>query len=292
MILTYIPGVMSFVTDPFALEFMRLALVEVLLLAVAAGLLGAQVVLRRLAFFTHGVGTATFPGLVVAGPLGLPAQLTALGAALIFAGGLERLSRSARMAYDSATALMLVAALGLGIVLASDVFESGAGVDQLLFGTLIGLSADDVAVTAIAVGLGVGAWGVFGRAWLAAGFDPATAPSLGLRVVLADWMLILVVAASVVAALDAVGALLVSAILVLPAATVRLGATSVRALEAGAFTLAALEGVFGLWLAYRLDVPPGPAIAVLGGAVFAVVALTRALTRRAPTDRGREVAVP
>ncbi len=282
---------MSFITDPFALEFMRLALVEVLLLAVPAGLLGAHVVLRGLAFFTHGVGSATFPGLVLAGPVGLPAQLSALGAALIFAGGVERVSRSTRMAYDAATALMLVAALGLGVVLASDVFESGAGVDQLLFGTLIGLSADDVALTAVAVGLGVAGWAVFDRAWLAAGFDAATAPSLGLRVVLADWVLVVVIAASVVAALDAIGALLVSAILVLPAATVRLGAPSVRALQAGAFALAALEGGFGLLVAYQLDVPAGPAIAVVAGTVFAAAALTRALARRAPTGRRRKVAV-
>jgi manganese/iron transport system permease protein len=86
------------------------------------------------------------------------------------------------------------------------------------------------------------------------------------------------VAAAAVVALDAVGALLVTAVLVIPAATVRLVAGSLGALQAGTAALAAVEGVAGLWLAYELNVGPGPATAVLGAAVFAVVAL---LGRRA-----------
>jgi ABC-type Mn2+/Zn2+ transport system permease subunit len=83
-----------------------------------------------------------------------------------------------------------------------------------------------------------------------------------------------------VVALDAVGALLVTAVLVIPAATVRLLAPSVAALQAGTAALAAVEGVAGLWLAYELDVGPGPAIAVLGGGLFAVVAVLTAALRR------------
>ncbi|MDQ3722710.1 MAG: metal ABC transporter permease, partial [Actinomycetota bacterium] len=73
-------------TDPLAIPFMQRALLATLLLAVAAGLLGTWVVLRRLAFFAHAAGTATFPGLVVAGPWGIAAPLAALGAGLGFAG--------------------------------------------------------------------------------------------------------------------------------------------------------------------------------------------------------------
>lgn len=264
---------MSVLIEPFSVRFMQVALVEVVLLAVAGGLLGAQIVLRRLAFFSHGVGAAAFPGLVVAGPLGVPPQLAALGVGVAFAGGLERLSRGARLGYDAATALLLVAALGVGIVLASDVFEAGASVDQLLFGTLLGLGATELATSACAVVLIGLASAIFGRSWLATSFDEGSARSLGLRVVLADWVLVLVIAVAVVAAIDAVGALLVSAILVIPATTARLVARSVRELRLGALAIGLLEGVAGLWLAYTLDVPPGPAIALLAGAVFAVMAL-------------------
>ncbi len=258
--------------EAFEAPFMQRALLESLLLAGLAGVLGSWIVLRRLAFYTHGVGTAAFPGLVIAGPAGLAPQVAALGAALLYAGGVEGLRRSRRVASDAAAGLVLVGALALGVVLASDVFESGAGVDRLLFGSLIGLTDRDLWVTAAVLAV-VGAVELgLRRSWLAQGFDPATARALGLRPALADVALLVAVAAAAVVALDAVGALLVTAVLVIPAATVRLVAPSVRSLQAGTAALAAVEGVAGLWLAYELNVGPGPATAVLGGAVFAVVA--------------------
>jgi ABC-type Mn2+/Zn2+ transport system permease subunit len=261
--------------DPFQLPFLQRALLEVALLAPLAGVLGAQVVLRQLAFYTHGVGAAAFPGLVVAGPLGVAPPLAALATGLGFAAGLERLSRTTRMAYDVATALLLVAAVAIGIVLASDVFESGAEVDQLLFGSLLAIGEDELAITGAALLLvALAAFG-WRRAWIATGFDPASSRALGLPVTIADWSLLVAIAVAVIAAVDAVGALLVSAILVTPAATARLVAASVRSLEAIAIGVALVEGLAGLWIAYQLDVPPGATIAVLGGTGFALVAVAR-----------------
>src|SRR4051812_16402085 len=76
--------------DLVDLPFMRTATIEVLLLAVAGGLLGAWIVLRRLAFFAHAVGGATFPGLVVADATGLRPIVAALAVALAYAGGVHR----------------------------------------------------------------------------------------------------------------------------------------------------------------------------------------------------------
>jgi ABC-type Mn2+/Zn2+ transport system permease subunit len=247
--------------EAFDAPFMQRALVETLLLAALAGVLGSWIVLRRLAFFTHGVGTAAFPGLVVAGTAG------ALVASLAYAGGVQALRR--RVATDAATGLMLVGALALGVVLASDVYETGAGVDRLLFGSLIGISDRDLWLTAGVAAAVLLLEGVMRRSWLAQGFDPGTAKAP------ADALLLVAVTAAAVVALDAVGALLVTAVLVIPAATVRLVAPSVGALQAGTALLAALEGVAGLWLAYELNVGPGPATAVLGGVVFALVAVLR-----------------
>src|SRR3954451_24737213 len=121
--------------DLVDLPFMRTATIEVLLLAVAGGLLGAWIVLRRLAFFAHAVGGATFPGLVVADATGLRPIVAALAVALAYAGGVHRAgSRAAR----AGTRPLPGAALALGVILASDVYHSGARVDRLLFGSLLG----------------------------------------------------------------------------------------------------------------------------------------------------------
>jgi len=263
----------SAMLDAFSAPYMQRALVEIALLAVLAGVLGAWIVLRRLAFFTHSVGTATFPGLVVAGPWGIAPQLAALIAALGFAGARERLARGREGEEDAATGILLVGALALGALLASDVYRSGAGVDRLLFGTLIGLSGRDLALTALAAALALAADAALRRAWLARAFDPDGARALGVAVAWPERILLAAVAGAVIVALAAVGALLVSVVLVVPAATVRLLARDVRTLQLGTGALAAVEGVAALWLADGLNVSPGPAMAVLGGAVFALVAL-------------------
>ena len=259
------------------LPFMRTALAELVLLGVAGGLLGTWIVLRELAFFTHAVGAATFPGLVAADATGVAPQIAGAAVALGYTGGVERTGHARHGPGDTGagTALLLVAALALGVVLASDVLDSGAGVDRLLFGTLIGLDGSDLAAGGAAALAALAATVMLGRAWFATGFDPAGSRALGIPAARADAALLVLVALAVVAALPAVGALLVGTLLVLPAATARLLARTVRELQLAAIALALLEGTGGLLLAYHLDLPPGPAIAVLGGLAFALAAIAR-----------------
>src|SRR3954462_4552652 len=174
-----------------AAPYIQRGIAEILLLAVLAGVLGTWVVLRRLPFYTHAIGTATFPGLVVAGPWGVPAQLTALVCAVGFGGVLERVQRTRRLDPDAAIGLLLVAALAIGVVLASDVYHSGAGVDRLLFGSLIALTPLDLALTTLAVAAVLAADRALRRAWLATGFDPAGARAAGVRTAVADRALLL-----------------------------------------------------------------------------------------------------
>ena len=260
---------------PFQYVFVQRGLLEVLLLSVGAGLLGTWIVLRGLAFFSHAAGTAAFPGLVLADGLGFSAPLGAFAAALVFAFGVERLTRSRRSGYDSLTALMLVGALALGVILASDVFHSGASVDSLLFGSLLLIGTRDLVLAGLSSAIVLGATVLLGRRWLAIGFDAGSARALGIRSEVPDAVLLVLIAAGVVAALPAIGALLVTALFVVPAATVRLVTRRLRPWQLGSIALVAGEGVAGLWLSVEWNVPPGAAISVLAGAVFAVVAGVR-----------------
>ena len=262
-------------TDLAELPFLREALLELVLLAISGGVLGAWIVLRRLAFFSHAAGSATFPGLVAADASGVSPTLAGLAVALGYAGGVERTGRGGRD-HGEGTALLLVAALAIGVILASDVFESGAAVDRLLFGTLLGLDATDLAIAGVIALLATAAALTLGRTWSAVGFDPEGARALGLPTGRADLLLLALVAAAAVAAIPAVGALLVSAVYVLPAAAARLLTRSVRGLVAGALGLALAEGGIGLYLAYWLDVPPGPPIAALGASVCLAAAAVSA----------------
>jgi ABC-type Zn uptake system ZnuABC Zn-binding protein ZnuA/ABC-type Mn2+/Zn2+ transport system permease subunit len=265
------------VLEPFQLPFVQRGLFEILILAVPAGLLGTWIVLRGLAFFSHAVGTAAFPGLVLADGLGFAAPLGAFGAAIVFSAGSSLLGRGEEEATDSAVAIVLVGCLGAGTILASDVFGSGANVETLLFGSLLLIDGGDLALAGVAAGLTLIASLLLGQRWLAAGFDPASAgPASGGRL---DLVLFGLIALAITAALSVVGALLVTALFVVPALTARLFTERMLSWQLSSVALIALEGTVGLWLSVKTDAPPGATIAVVAGAVFAIAAAARALAR-------------
>ncbi len=274
-IIWYTPRVET-LTAPFELPYVQRGVAEVLLLSAGAGVLGCWIVLRGLSFYSHAVGTAAFPGLVIAQGLGFAAPLGAFAAAAAFAVLVVALSGPERLGPDVGTALGLAGMLALGVILASDVFGSGPGVESLLFGSLLLVEPRDLAIAAAASAVAVGASFVCGRAWLASGFDPATASSLGVRSRAFDAVLLALVALVVIATLSALGALLVGALIVVPAATVRLWTSRLPMWQAATVALVALEGIAGLWLSVKLNAPPGATIAALSGTVFAGAALLRA----------------
>ena len=261
--------------DPFNLPYVQEGLIEILLLSVAAGLIGPWIVLRGLSFYSHAIGTAAFPGLVLADGIGFSAALGAFGMAGVFTLLSSLISRSRRASTDSVTALALVTCLAAGVILASDVFESGANIDTLLFGSLLAIGPADIWLAAGAAVLALIATVLCSNRWLAKGFDETSAPTLRSGSAWLDVILFAVVAVTVTASLSAVGALLVSALMVIPAATVRLFAGRVGSLQAGTVLLVAAEGTLGLWLSVKTNAPPGATVAVVSGAVFALALLVR-----------------
>jgi ABC-type Zn uptake system ZnuABC Zn-binding protein ZnuA/ABC-type Mn2+/Zn2+ transport system permease subunit len=265
--------------DPFQLPFVQRGLLELLILSVPAGLLGTWIVLRGLAFFSHAVGTAAFPGLVLAEGLGFAAPLGAFGAAIAFSAGTALVARRRPGDEDSLTAMVLVGCLAAGVILASDVFHSGSNVETLLFGSLLLIDGRDIALAAAAATASLGAAVLFGRRWLAAGFDPTAARSVGAGAPYLQIALLGLVALATTAALSVIGALLVAALFVVPSATSRLWTSRMLSWQISSVVLVALEGTAGLWLSVKTDAPPGATIATLSGAVFALAAMARVLPR-------------
>jgi ABC-type Zn uptake system ZnuABC Zn-binding protein ZnuA/ABC-type Mn2+/Zn2+ transport system permease subunit len=254
-------------------------LLEVLILAVPAGLLGTWIVLRGLAFFSHAVGTAAFPGLVLADGLGFAAPLGAFAAALVFTAANAALGRGREEGRDSVVALVLVGCLAAGVILASDVFGSGSNVETLLFGSLLLIDRSDITLAAAAALATLSASGLVGRRWLARGFDPGASGGSRREAWLLDAALLGLIALATTAALSVVGALLVASLFVVPAASTRLFATRMLSWQLASVALVAIEGVIGLWLSVKTDAPPGATIACVAGAVFALAAAAKALAR-------------
>ena len=265
--------------EPFELPFVQRGLVELLILAVPAGLLGTWIVLRGLAFYSHAVGTAAFPGLVLADGLGFAAPLGAFGAAVAFTVANWALGRRRDRGRDSVVALVLVACLAAGVILASDVFSSEANIETLLFGSLFLVNDGDVALAAGAAVATLLASAVVGQHWLAQGFDGAEGATASWRARAFDALLLGLIALAATASLTVIGALLVTALFVIPAATARLLTQRMASWQIASVALVALEGTVGLWLSVKTNAPPGATIACVAGGAFAVAALLKALAR-------------
>ena len=246
--------------EPFQLPFVQRGLIEVLILAVPAGLLGTWIVLRGLAFFSHAVGTAAFPGLVLADGLGFAAPLGAFGAAIAFtpatpparaAGATGARQRRSRSSWS--------AAWPRGVILASDVFGSGANVETLLFGSLLLVDGGDIVLAAAAAASPLLATALVGQRWLGQRLRPRRAArGARRRRGLLDAAPARPDRARGAAALSVVGALLVTALFVVPAVTARLlDATGCGAWQLASVALVAVEGAVGLWLSVKTDAPPG-----------------------------------
>ncbi|MEX0620364.1 MAG: zinc ABC transporter substrate-binding protein [Solirubrobacterales bacterium] len=265
--------------EPFTLPYVQEGMIEILLLSIPAGLIGTWIVLRGLSFYSHAIGTASFPGLVLADGLGFPAALGAFGMAGVFTALSALIARSKSAAADSVTALALVTCLAVGVILASDVFGSGANVDTLLFGSLLAIGPMDLVLAGSAAVLAIVATRLFSAHWLAKGFDEDSASGLKSNSAWFDVALLAVVALTVTATLSAVGALLVAALMVIPAATVRMFTRRVATLQAGTVLLIAAQGTVGLWLSVQTNAPPGATIAVVSGIVFALALVVRSVKR-------------
>ncbi len=162
------------------------------------------------------------------------------------------------------------------MILASDVFGSGANIETLLFGSLLLVGNGDIALAAAVAAATLIASALIGQHWLQAGFDPKLAGAGSRRF---DVVLIGLVALATVAALTVVGALLVTALFVVPAITARLLTDRLRTWQLLSVALVAAEGTVGLWLSVKTNAPPGATIACVAGATFVLVALGRALLR-------------
>lgn len=262
--------------EVFAPAFAQRALICVLLLALVAAAIGWAVILRDLPFFTHAVGAGAYPVLLLCLLAGTGVAAGALVGAVAFAIVLALLVRSRSAGEDDALiGLLLAGALAAGAVIAGVADDARLTIppEGLLFGSI--LAVDDAALAVIAVAAvlaGVAAALLSGR-WLAAGFDPGIARRTG--AVRDDVVLLIVVAVCVAAALPVAGSLLAGALLIVPAATVRLTTDRAGRIPPWTLLLAALEGTLGLYLALALDLPSGAAIAGLSGLVFFFVVLVR-----------------
>ena len=254
---------------------MRRAALECGLLAVSGGLLGCWLVLYRLSYAAESLAHGMLPGLVGATLLGVPLLLGAAAGVGIAAGAVALATQVRLVSRDGAVAVTVTALFGVGVVLALSP-DAPAGIQSLLFGDVLGVTDGDLVAAAALTAVLVSALGLLHHRLLATGFDREGAAALGLRPHLIDGLVLCLLAAGLLVAVQALGNLLVVALLIAPAAAA--GALTARTgtMLAASVAIALAGCLGGLYLSYYAATAAGASIAA---ALVAAYAASLALSR-------------
>ena len=269
------------ILDPFRSGIGLRALIEVLILSAVCGPLGVWVVLYRQSYAAESISHAALPGLVLAAltaiPLGVGAAIGLAVAALCVAAA----TRIRTVSPDVAVAVAVTTLFGLGTLLALSP-SVPARLGELLFGDPLSVSRADLIASAVLAALVLAALAALHRPLALVGFDSQSAPSLGARPAAVDAALLLLLALTILVAIQALGNLLVVAIMIAPAATALRSGAGLRGAQALSASIAAACGIAGLYASYYLDTAAGASIAL---AMVAAFALTLPFARTASAGR-------
>jgi ABC-type Mn2+/Zn2+ transport system permease subunit len=271
----------SLLAGPWSSGIERRALLEVVLLGAFCGPLSFWVRAYRLSYPSESLAHGLLPGLVLAALAGAPLLLGAGAGVGLAAVGVALAGRDERIGPDTATAVVVTGAFGLGVLLALEP-ETPARLEELLFGDPLGVTDGDLAAAAVLAVAGGAALAALHRPLAAVALDPVAAAAGGVRPGWVRAALLLLLAAAVAVAVQGLGTLLVLAVLVAPAVAVGGGVASPgRAMAAGA-AVAVLAGVVGLWSSAHLGGAAGASVALALVAAAAAGNVRRAAARRPP----------
>jgi manganese/iron transport system permease protein len=265
--------VSELLVEPFRLPYMQRALLEVVLLGVLAGAVGVFVVLRRLAFVADALTHTVFPGVVIAFLLDRSILLGALVFGLLTAVLLAGIGANRRVGDDAALAILLTSFFSVGVVLVSRTRTFASDLTALLFGRVLTVDRADLVQTLALAVLVLAVLAALRKELVLRAFDPAGAAAMGYRTVVLDLVLNVLIALVVVAAVKAVGTVLVIALIVVPAVAARLLADRVATMTALACLLGAVGGWLGLAASYEVSVDRGVRLASGATIVVVLVAL-------------------
>jgi manganese/iron transport system permease protein/iron/zinc/copper transport system permease protein len=278
---------LDWLTEPFGFEFFRRALAAGTLVGAMCGAIGVFVLLRHLAYIGHGLSYGMLAGVAGATIAGANPYVGALAATAL--GGLliDRVRRLRGLGGDAAIGIVSTTLFAVGVAIISADRSRGFNLEGLLFGNVLGVQAIDVAlVVAATVAVTtflVATW----RALVFSTFDPDVAETHGVRVRLLDLLFSLVIGLIVVVALRVVGVLLITAILVLPAAVARLATRSLGRMVVLGAVVGGVSNVIGLFVSYYTDMASGPAVVLVAATMFAVAALADVVSGRRQATHAR-----
>jgi ABC-type Mn2+/Zn2+ transport system permease subunit len=264
--------VIDFLRDPLTPAFMQRVLLAVLLVGAVCGVIGAYVVTRGMAFLGDALAHTILPGVAVSyiATNGNPQWVLAGGmiAGVISAVIISFLSRSSRLSEDTAIGIVFAGALALGIGIVSRSRDFSTDLQHLLIGNLLAVGSEDLLLMLAMAAIVLIGVVVFYKEFLVISFDPTFTETLRLPGQRLNTLLLILLAMTVVIALQAVGITLVAALLVIPAATARYYVKRLHHLMMLGALIGAVGGVIGLYVSWYGEIAPSAAIVLTLVAFF------------------------
>lgn len=255
----------------FQLPFMQRALVAGLLVALMSAVLGVFVVQRGLSFLGDGLAHSAFGGVALGMLMGASQPLwVALVFTLAAALGIAFVRDRTQLSSDTAIGIFFAVSVALGVMFVSLQTEYSADAWNLLFGSILGIGQEELLIIALLTPICLGfLWFLWSKLAYAT-FDAELAQTDGVRVRRLEYLLFALAALVIVASVRVVGAILIAAYLVIPAATARLVARSLFAMTLLSVVFGLFSTALGLVLSFFLEVPSGSTIILTQAALFII----------------------
>jgi ABC-type Mn2+/Zn2+ transport system permease subunit len=263
----------AFVADPLSYGFMQRGLIAAVLVGVVCSVMGTFVVLKGLAFIGDAISHAAFPGLVVAYILGAPLYIGGAIAAVSTALAIGLVSRRSRLRFDTSVGVLFAGTFAFGVMLFSTIEGYVTDLLGYLIGNVLGIGFGDLVQVAVLGSIVLAIVLAVRKELLFATFDPLGAAASGLPVAALEYLLLALLGVTIVVSIQAVGIIMVVAMLVTPAATAQLLVVRFNQMMGVAVVLAALSAVIGLYLSFYLNLASGASIVLLETLFFAIALL-------------------
>ncbi|SVA81905.1 uncharacterized protein METZ01_LOCUS134759 [marine metagenome] len=265
--------IFSVFINPFEYSFMIRALVISVCVGVMCPLLGVYVVNRGLGFMGDAMAHSVLPGMVLAFILGVSPFLGAIPTGIAVALAIGYLGKNFRVSEDTSIGILFAALFSIGLVMISLSKGLSVRVEDILLGQILGVSNTDVVITFSLAVLVLIIIAALHRQLVFTSFDPLGATVIGLPTRVLDYLLLGSLSVVIVVSLQAVGIVLVVAMLITPAAAGALIARRFTRVMASSVVIGVFSAVSGLYLAYHLDIPSGPSMTLVATAIFVLAVI-------------------
>ena len=257
----------SFISEPIAHEFMRKAILISILITSVCGLLSSFLTLKGWALMGDAVSHAVMPGVVVAYALGVPLSIGAFVFGVGSVALIGFIKHKSRIKEDTVIGLVFTGFFALGIVLISKI-TSEIDLMHILYGTPLGIPLSDVKQTIFISFLVVLILSIFRKDLMLYCFDPRHAKTIGINVSFLHYLLLTCLSLAAVVGLQAVGIVLVVAMLITPGATAYLLTDKFDELSIISVLSSIISSLIGIYLSYWLDIAPGGSIVLVQTFIF------------------------